>query len=230
MKLWADNDGTSQSTKADRQGEQARLTEHLAQLDSNLQQCVNECVNSLKEELADNIFDAFGRTIPLAQAAAIPTSSSWANDMRWSTYKATVRRNGVWFGAAGPHDFQQELWAPIATHLASGWERAFQRRLPGVLEAFVVKATKMLDDFHTDAVSYAHEHLINLSGVSLLNQQLSTYKLRIKEIPAVLAGIIQEIQRDANRSYEPVIEGDMQPAYEICTQERGQLAVCVCAS
>lgn len=225
MKLWADNDGTSQSTKADRQGEQARLTEHLAQLDGNLQQCVNDCVNSLKEELADNIFDAFGRTIPLAQAAAIPTSSSWANDMRWSTYKATVRRNGVWSGAAGPHDFQQELWAPIATHLASGWERAFQRRLPGVLEAFVVKATRMLDDFHKDAISYAHEHLINLSGVSLLNQQLSTYKLRIKEIPAVLAGIIQEIQRDANRSYEPVIEGDMQPAYEICTQEKGQLAV-----
>ncbi|OIW28489.1 hypothetical protein CONLIGDRAFT_578624 [Coniochaeta ligniaria NRRL 30616] len=221
MKLWADNDGTSQLTKADKRGEQARLTEHLALLDKNLQQCVQECVNSLKEELADNIFDAFGRAIPLAQAAALPTSSSWASQMRWSTYKATVKRNGVWSGAAGPHDFQQELWAPIATHLAGGWERAFQRRLPRVLEAFVVKATNMLDNFHKDAISYAREHFVNLSGVNMLDRQLSTYKSRIKEIPAIIAAIIQEIQRDANRSFEPIIEGDMQPAYAICTQEQG---------
>jgi hypothetical protein len=97
-----------------------------------------------------------------------------------------------------------------------------------VLEASVVKATNMLDNFHKDAISYAREHFINLSGVSLLDQQLSTYKLRIKEIPAIIAGIIQDIQRDANRSFEPVIERDMQPAYDICTQERGQFAGRVC--
>lgn len=224
MKLWADNDGTSQFTEADKRGEQARLTEHLAQLDKNLQQCIHNCINSLKEELADNIFDAFGRTIPLAQAAAIPTASSWGTGMRWSTYKATVKRNGVYSGAAGPHDFQQELWAPIAAHLAGGWERAFQRRLPSVLDAFVVKAINMLDNFHKDAVSYAREHFINLSGLSMLDQQLSTYKRQLKEIPAVIGGIIQDIQRDANRSFEPVIGQDMRPAYVRCTDERGKSA------
>jgi hypothetical protein len=118
MKLWADNNGTSQFTEADKRGEQARLTEHLAYLESILQQSVQECVDSLKEELTENIFDAFGRTIPLAQAAAIPTATSWGASMRWATYKATVRRNGVYSGAAGPQDFQQELWNPISTHLA----------------------------------------------------------------------------------------------------------------
>jgi hypothetical protein len=80
----------------------------------------------------------------------------------------------------------------------------------------------MLDNFHKDAVSYAREHFINLSGLSMLDQQLSTYKRQLKEIPATVAGIIRDIQRDANRSFEPVIEQDMQPAYTQCTNESGE--------
>lgn len=228
MKLWASNDGTSQLSNQDKRGEQARLTQHLAQLDINLQHCVRDCVNSLRDELADNIFDAFGRTIPLAQVAAIPTAQSWANSMRWATYKATVRRSGVWNGAAGPHDFQAELWAPVAQHLAGGWERAFQRRLPDVLQTFVIRANNMLDNFHKDAISYAREHFINLSGVGLLDQQLSVYKQRITGIPAIIAAIIQDIQRDANRSFEPRVQQDMQPAYDVCTQETGKLGDYAC--
>jgi hypothetical protein len=220
MKLWADNDGTSQLTTNDKNAEQYRLEEHLAQLDKNLQRCINECVHSLKEELADNIFDTFSRTIPLAQAAAIPTAQGWGT-MHWGTYKATVSRNGVYSGAKGPRDFNAELWAPIATHLAGGWERAFQRRVPNVLQAFVVKTTRMLDDFHKDAISYAREHFINLSSVGLLDQQLANFKAKASEIPAVVAGIIQEIQRDASRSSGPVIAEDMRPAYQTCAEERG---------
>ncbi|KAB5535269.1 hypothetical protein GE09DRAFT_1250371 [Coniochaeta sp. 2T2.1] len=205
FKLWADKDGTSQFSEADRVGEMARLTHHVAQLEQDFKLCIQECVNSLKEELAENISDAFVRTIPAAQEMAPETAGSWGSQLRWTTYKATVRRNGMWAGAAGPRDFQADLWAPIAVRLAGNWERTFQRRLPAVLDDFVRKVADLLHNFHSDATIYAREHFINSAGVTMLEQQLSKYKMGIQEIPALAAVIIQEIQREAGRSYAPAI-------------------------
>ncbi|EQB52846.1 hypothetical protein CGLO_07495 [Colletotrichum gloeosporioides Cg-14] len=50
--------------------------------------------------------------------------------MLWATYKATCRRSGVYAGASGPRDFNAELFELISKQLATGWESAFERRLP----------------------------------------------------------------------------------------------------
>lgn len=105
--------------------------------------------------------------------------------------------------------------------LASGWERAFQRRLPNVLQSFVVELAKILDNFHNGAVAYAKEHYINLAGITVLEQQLQGRKLRFGDILTKVSDIAQEMQKDANRSFTPVIAQDMQPVYTICNNEAG---------
>ncbi|KAG9737576.1 hypothetical protein KCU73_g9964, partial [Aureobasidium melanogenum] len=43
----------------------------------------------------------------------------------WATYKAVVRRQGVFTGSGGLSDFNAQLTEPIYKHLANGWEKAF---------------------------------------------------------------------------------------------------------
>lgn len=118
-------------------------------------------------------------------------------------------------------NYNAELWQPMEVKLTSGWERAFQRRLPGLLQTLVGHLTKMFETFHNDAVAYVKEHCVNLAGIQMLDQQLQGYRQRLKDIPALVTTITQEIQKDANRSFTPVIQEDMQPAYTVCYEEHG---------
>jgi len=77
--------------------------------------------------------------------------------MLWGTYKATCRRNGTFSGASGPRDFNQELLEPVSRQVATGWERAFQRRVPGILTGFGDSSRRLLTGFHEAAVARASE-------------------------------------------------------------------------
>lgn len=80
---------------------------------------------SVKQSLDEHIFECFNSAIPKAIRDAVNTASGWGahksmGGMYWATYKATVRRQGVYSGASGPRDFNQELFDPISRDLATG--------------------------------------------------------------------------------------------------------------
>lgn len=142
--------------------------------------------------------------------------------MYWATYKATCRRGGVFTNASGRHDMNADLLEPISRGLAGGWERAFQRRLPQALESFAMKARLLLENFHRNAIAPSQERGSNYTGINMLSNQLRTHTIRLKEIPPMLHAIAQELQRDANRGFHPVIQEEMQPAYAVCVAECGR--------
>ncbi|KAF4889455.1 Nuclear GTPase SLIP-GC [Colletotrichum fructicola] len=140
MRMWAANDGSlSHMSDQDKRNEEGHIRRQLASLDRDFKKAVDECLTSIKEALAESIYDYFDLTIPSVSAAAVPTATSWGahrseGGMFWATYKATCCRSGVYAGASGPRDFNAELFEPISKQLATGWERAFQRRLPQALK------------------------------------------------------------------------------------------------
>lgn len=140
----------------------------------------------------------------------------------WATYKATCRRNGVFHGSAGPRNFNEELFEPISKHLASGWERAFQRRLPACFDSFIRTVRALLETFHREATQRARERGSNFHGLTILAQQLHAHAQHIADIRGAVIGLMQDLQRDANRSFTPVIQDEMRPAYEGCVEERGE--------
>lgn len=80
---------------------------------------------SVKQSLNEHIVEAFNTSIPKAVRDAVNTASGWGahrtmGGLYWATYKATVRRQGVYSGASGPRDFNQELFEPISKDLATG--------------------------------------------------------------------------------------------------------------
>jgi hypothetical protein len=57
----------------------------------------------------------------------------------------------------------------------------------------------------------------------MLHQQLQAHSRVITDIGPAVLGLAQELQRDANRAFTPVIQQEMAPAYDGCVSERGML-------
>lgn len=165
----------------------------------------------MKDALADQLYDTFEKLIPAASDAAVVTASGWGahrslGGMYWSTYKATVRRNGVYAGASGPKDFNMDLFEPIGKNLPTPWERTFQKKLPSALDHFQKRVKHELRIFHQRAVAKAAERGTNYAGLNTLDQQLRSYAQAIADSPAKLKQIIADLQKEASRAFTPSSE------------------------
>ncbi|EAA33384.2 hypothetical protein GE21DRAFT_6469 [Neurospora crassa] len=227
LSMWATNDGTrSNLTDSEKRAEENHLRKRIDQMEQELDDVVKETMNNLKEALAENIYEIFEKYLPVAADRALPTATGWgahrdAGGLLWSTYRATCRRNGVFSGASGPRDFNAELIEPIHTPLSTTWERTFQRRLPGVLTNFAKSTKLLLETFHREATIRTQQRANNYHGINMLYQQLQAHCQKISELPDALNAIVQEQQRDANRSFAPTIQTQMERTYQACAEERG---------
>ena len=106
-------------------------------------------------------------------------------------------------------------------HLHTGWERAFQRQLPHALDHFVRTTRTLLEKFHREATAKARERGFNPHGLAMLAQQTQAYAGRISDLRAIILGLTQELQREANRGFTPIIQDEMTLAYDECVAERG---------
>ncbi|KAF2834718.1 hypothetical protein M501DRAFT_963774 [Patellaria atrata CBS 101060] len=225
--LWSKNDGTGLKLSADqRQSEQAFLQKRLKDLEKGLESAVEDCMSDVKDTLAENIFDKYKPSVTKAEELAQATAAKWGahrneGGLLWATYKATVRRNGVFAGAAGPRDFNLDLADPITKHLANGWEKAFQRRMPNVLQCYVKNSNALLSSFHKHIASRALQRGTSHAGLIMLERQLSAYGQTFQEISAQALETISAIQREANRLFVPIVTAAMEPAYLYCSAESG---------
>ncbi|KAH9904586.1 hypothetical protein F4778DRAFT_69364 [Xylariomycetidae sp. FL2044] len=227
MKLWVVNGGSqSMLTDVEQRTEMLHLNNLLDGLEKGFESSVRDCIALMKQALTKNIFKRFNSSIPRAVHKAVDTANGWAapkshGGLLWSTYKATVRRSGVFHGAAGPRDFNAELFEPISRNLVSGWARAFQQRLPAILAEFADKTKKQLHDF--DQVAQARARLRNteVPGLFTLSDQIKVHVTSLEALPAVLRETITELQREASRQFTPQIMESMRQAYSLCTEESG---------
>ena len=75
---------------------------------------MNDTLTEIKETMSENIFENYDTAINAAANAALPTSQGWGahkslGGLYWATYKAVVRRQGVFTGKGGLSDFNAQL-------------------------------------------------------------------------------------------------------------------------
>lgn len=187
---------------------------------------VKDTVASFELALNNLIYERFNQFIPLAITTAVDTASGWGvreGGMAWSTYKATCRRNGVYKGTRGLRDMNAELFEPISRHLASGWERAFQGRLPAILMEFANLCSGRLQTFHESALIRARGRETNASILAMLANQIVAQSRTLTDMPNIIKAIVNDLQREANRQFTPVICEAMTDAYVACVLECGKL-------
>lgn len=227
MSLWSADDGTGLNlTDGEKRREERHLKKLLDRLSEALDSSLTQSTTLIKKSLEEHIFESVDRSISLAVEAAPATAYSWGaprseGGLFWATYKATVRRQGVYSGASGPRDFNQDLFEPISRSLATGWERAFQRRLPAILEDFANQTATHLNQFHHSAKARAEQRHTNAAGLMTLSSQIMAHIRVMKTLPAAMRQEITEAQREASRQFTPAICRAMNDAYTICTNERG---------
>ncbi|KAI5922509.1 Dynamin family-domain-containing protein [Camillea tinctor] len=227
MKLWSASNGTmSQLTDSEKRREELHLRKLLDDLEKGFESSVKSAVALLEQTLSEHIYKTFDAYIPSAVNTAVNTADGWGahrdmGGLRWATYKATVRRNGVYCGAAGPRDFNQELFDPISRSLANEWERAFQRRLPVVLSQFSNEAKARLLRFKEAAETRARQRLTNPAGLLTLSNQILIHMRTLEGLPAALFAAATNIQREASRQFTPVICEAMMAVYGFCANEVG---------
>ncbi|KAK4895594.1 hypothetical protein LTR27_006377 [Elasticomyces elasticus] len=203
------------------------LNKRLKELERALEKAVAETMEDVEQTLNDQIFDKFTPAVDAATDGAGPTSAKWGahkNDggLYWASYKATVRRNGVFTSAsAGPRDFNGDLTEPLYKQLASTWEKAFQRRLPHILQSFTRAGSDLLRKFHATVADRCRQKGHGVARIGLLQNQLQAYQAIFADLATVMIASINEGQREINREFTPVIAAAMQEAYDACTSETG---------
>jgi hypothetical protein len=133
-----------------------------------------------------------------------------------------VRRDGQYqSSAAGYRDFNADLVSPIVLKLATGWERAFQHRLPKAFDTLVKDSGKLLHSFHQAVEERARSKGVGLANLAALKTQIVTYEQLFADLNQVLIGRMTELQREANRDFTPTILNIMHAVYERCADEHG---------
>lgn len=141
--------------------------------------------------------------------------------LHYSTYKATVRRDGVYAGSKGPRDFNAELAEPLYKHLGNGWEKAFQRRLPAVMRTCGKTFSTALHTFHRELEERARRRGVINPRLGLLARQMKLYEAVFVDLANAMVASINEQQREVNRQFTPVVRTAMERAYTLTTDERG---------
>ena len=95
--------------------------------------------------------------------------------------------------------------------LASGWEKTFTRRLPMVTANFARNAAAPLKKFHQEIEARAQKIGSNIAGLSMLQQQVSTYESILKDFAVTVKDTINTTQKGINREFVPVIEQAVSP-------------------
>lgn len=226
--LWASNDGTGfKMTDADKNEQANYLIKRLKELEKGLEQAVTVCLSSMKTQLREQIFERMNELVHDAVQSAPTTAESWGRHrneggLHFSTYKATVRRGGAYHSStSGPRDFNAELLDPIIKKLASGWERAFQQRLPRAFESYTTNAGNVLRAFHTRVEERARQNGVGLANLSMLKGSIYTYEQMFKDLNAQLKVRMTEAQREANRDFVPTLANIMLTVYQLCADESG---------
>jgi hypothetical protein len=118
------------------------------------------------------------------------------------------------------HTDSDDSTEPIYKHLANGWEKAFQRRLPHVLRACAKGFSNDLRAFHKAIEVHSFSHGGN-PRLGLLTQQLTNYEAVFSDLGSKMLDLINERQREINREFTPNVCNAMRIVYNICVDESG---------
>ncbi|KAF2455772.1 hypothetical protein BDY21DRAFT_288795 [Lineolata rhizophorae] len=226
LRLWSSNSGSGANMSEDQKNlERNFVKKQLRRLETRLEHVTRKCLQEMRSNLEQNIWDRAAKPVEEACNKANPTSERWGmlrnGGLYWATYKAVCRRDGVFHGSGGLHDFNQQLLDPLTRGLAGGWERVFQRRLPQLLSSYTKAAFHELSVFHDAIERRGREHGLGVAEIGTLRTQLKIHEALLSQLAQKIVALIQEHQRDANREFVPVIARAMQPAYRICTEING---------
>ena len=111
--------------------------------------------------------------------------------------------------------------SPILKRLATTWERTFQSHLPSTIKKHVENSIKLLYNFH-EAIRERANSGVSLVTLSMLGTQFTNYEQFLQDLEVYIIDKMNELQREANRNFTPIVAEAMHDAYQQCVIDCGQ--------
>lgn len=137
-------------------------------------------------------------------------------------YLATMHRCGVYNGAAGPRDLNDELLQPGLNSISQTWMLIFYSRLPQLLRDFMEDVKAAIEGFHGNAVKDVpfREECSGMFEILVRQVQLHIHLMDPAYDDLHVAMI--DLHRQANRAFKPTITTQMKSAYEASIRESSE--------
>ncbi|CAI0648350.1 unnamed protein product [Colletotrichum noveboracense] len=147
----AGDEATLKMSDAERQEECKFLEKAVGKLRKTLEESVASCMQDC-ETSATKVLKRLPKAASKGSAAAVAMAKSWsaspdAGGLRFPTYRATCRRRGVFKGAAGPRDFNEDLLKAMKNIYAQSWDQSFNKRSPELLDNLALTCDRMIGAF-----------------------------------------------------------------------------------
>jgi hypothetical protein len=95
--------------------------------------------------------------------------------------------------------------------------------MPRVLQSFTRAAKTLLNAFHREIESRGMKSGAGSAGIALLGQQIRNYENIFRQVSQQMIELINNLQREANREFTPVIARNLSTAYDWCANESGKI-------
>ncbi|CAI6329371.1 unnamed protein product [Periconia digitata] len=226
--LWASSDNGDLNMSEDDKSQQLKhLEKRLGELEKGFERTGAACIHMINKELQNQIYDRYPNLVNEAVREAPQIANRWGSHkseggLHYITYKAVCKRFGVYLSStAGHRDFNADLTDSIIKQMATGWERAFQNRLPAALDGYTDACGSLLHKFHETIEQSGHEAGTSLVTLSLLRSSISSNEQLFRDKVNDFLTIISDFNREANREFVPVVAYAMEEAYKKCVDEAG---------
>ncbi|KAK1535551.1 hypothetical protein CPAR01_09093 [Colletotrichum paranaense] len=199
----------------------------LTKLGKALGEAVTKCMEDCKSVVKVKVLKKTGKGAVKASDKAVTTAEGWgakhdAGGLRYGICKATCRRYGVFKGAAGARDFNEDLLKPMKNYTAQEWDSAFNGRLPEKIATLAASSKQLINSFHERMKDrrflVENNDLVNGFLVVILAAQ----KEKLAHIANEHQKLVKTAQKDANRLFGPVVQRAMNEAYQGCVDLRGE--------
>ena len=169
--------------------------------------------------------DALTQAIREAELELVRVKARW-ECMYWSTIRAVARRNGVFHGSTGDHDFPADIADPILDKITFAWADFFGKNLSGILERTTTKLEKIADSHRrelldvlqkisTDKESRKSLDKIGETTANVLNELLRQLQESMKDK-------IDRVRRNLHDAIPAQIRANMTSAFEKAAEEHGR--------
>ncbi|KAM7193284.1 hypothetical protein V8F20_008479 [Naviculisporaceae sp. PSN 640] len=200
------------------------LGKEMRQLEENLEDSILSCIKSLTKVVKLNILDKLPAAARAASDEAPQTVLSWGKPreeggLAMGTYRATCVRAGVFKGARGLRNMNEELAIPLIKVLAQSWENAFSSYIPKRLDHLAENLTGHLKKLQGELEK--RPQITQSVSYGLVKQQTMAFAEGILDISA-LRSDVDVGQREASRICVPTISREMSSVYKDISKESGR--------
>ncbi|GAW11202.1 hypothetical protein ANO14919_005440 [Xylariales sp. No.14919] len=213
-------------TDEEKKAEMEYVREQANELEKRLQLANMEFSRQL-HEILEALFKRIKAAALNAAKSALAIAHGWPSRKRgdgglpFMTYRATLRRKGVFSGRCGPRDFNEDLAAPLLQQVSGHWEVTFAEKIPQALDAHA-KTCRVHQEYIQGLIKSRLKGKSAFSdSIGMLDDQDKTRVFGLAHKISSFISDITTLQREANREFTPAIQQKLNSKYKQCAEDKG---------